>query len=969
MAKKSKKQMQTAQGSGKVENKNAKLNATEMHTTTVSVVAEVINTVSEQPISTPLKPSESCPAIDESKSSNAEELKQEAGKKKRNRKKKATSNETKADQVKQSEVAQDNVCSAPGVTQAEVKPDTNVNHDKDNSDSTHPVDLVKTSKVAEAQEASEKDGAVVRMGESSDSNETEKKEGGKKKRNKKKADPTKEISNTAALKMENINQVEVQPKTCQKVEVPKLDAVTAKQDVNSASQIQQKTVENVVTNSQDEPKQAVEVTSEQDIKIDGEVAAVVSEGGDKPNTLEEEKVQKRKCYSHSLLLEILKTTTLVKPQLRCLELATVTPNSHPVVHERPQQSSTSKWASMPIDRSQRKAFLGIDHENVVLHKSSAAWQTTRKEASKDEVDSVVQKLRGLLNKLSPENFGKILSDIKALSFDTLGKLVGFIKVLFEKAVMEPGFSPTYARLALNVSGLSVEEGGKSVSFRTLLIRECQTEFEKDKADEKILSELTEKIRVAKTEAEKKLLTEEKQMAVFKTKKRSLGNIKFIGELFKMNILSEAIMITCINKLLQKPEDEESMECMCKLLSTIGKTIDSKSKTKVDSLMNELDQLQVKKTASSRIRFMIMDVIDLRKSGWVPKRNEVPTTIAEVHRLAASEKQHGATYDNRPSYKTSTLGRSTGHYQAKKEAVNSVFQDFFASNMKQGKDVKKAKKDVDKVKKPKTDGKKLNKFDALLNLCADKDEEKPQKKKSVKHLPEIESPGTEEKSFENVNRVEPENLAETVSASPDEKVIPRREMELKVKSRIDEFLSLKDTKEALESIKELNTEACHTNAVRFFYISFSQNLEKSSVVRGQIGLLHRNVLEKRIAPVEAYVDASIKFSTFANDMVVDIPQVWTYISELVTPVVLDSELIKLEAFARGTTSADAELDEDLSGEEGAYTAMLLAAILNGVSSTNGKEAAEQLWTDAGLNWESLLKHGTLEEEFRQKYLKI
>lgn len=63
------------------------------------------------------------------------------------------------------------------------------------------------------------------------------------------------------------------------------------------------------------------------------------------------------------------------------------------------------------------------------------------------------------------------------------------------------------------------------------------------------------------------------------RRRSLGNIKFIGELFKLKMLTEAIMHDCVVKLL-KNHDEESLECLCRLLSTIGKDLDfEKAKVK------------------------------------------------------------------------------------------------------------------------------------------------------------------------------------------------------------------------------------------------------------------------------------------------------------------------------------------------------------------------------------------------------
>lgn len=63
-----------------------------------------------------------------------------------------------------------------------------------------------------------------------------------------------------------------------------------------------------------------------------------------------------------------------------------------------------------------------------------------------------------------------------------------------------------------------------------------------------------------------------QNARDQARRRSMGNIKFIGELFKLKMLTEAIMHDCVVKLL-KNHDEESLECLCRLFSTIGKDLD------------------------------------------------------------------------------------------------------------------------------------------------------------------------------------------------------------------------------------------------------------------------------------------------------------------------------------------------------------------------------------------------------------
>lgn len=80
--------------------------------------------------------------------------------------------------------------------------------------------------------------------------------------------------------------------------------------------------------------------------------------------------------------------------------------------------------------------------------------------------------------------------------------------------------------------------------------------------------------------EREHLRVELEEARDKMRHRSLGNIKFIGELFKMKMLTASIMDDCIVKLL-KNHDEESLECLCRLLSTVGKNLDFK-KAKVST---------------------------------------------------------------------------------------------------------------------------------------------------------------------------------------------------------------------------------------------------------------------------------------------------------------------------------------------------------------------------------------------------
>jgi len=121
----------------------------------------------------------------------------------------------------------------------------------------------------------------------------------------------------------------------------------------------------------------------------------------------------------------------------------------------------------------------------------------------------------------------------------------------------------------------------------------------------------------------------------------LGNIRLIGELYKKRMLTERIMHECIKKLLgnyQNP-DEENIEALCKLMSTIGEMIDHpKAKEHMDAYFDRMRNLSTSQLISSRVRFLLRDSLDLRKNKWQQRRKvDGPKKIDEVHRDAAQER--------------------------------------------------------------------------------------------------------------------------------------------------------------------------------------------------------------------------------------------------------------------------------------------------------------------------------------------
>lgn len=86
-------------------------------------------------------------------------------------------------------------------------------------------------------------------------------------------------------------------------------------------------------------------------------------------------------------------------------------------------------------------------------------------------------------------------------------------------------------------------------------------------------QLTSKQKAKQSAAELRSLQAELEELQVGAKKRALGTLKFIGELFKQKMLSEVIIFHCITNLLENLEDEESLECLVILLVTVGKDLD------------------------------------------------------------------------------------------------------------------------------------------------------------------------------------------------------------------------------------------------------------------------------------------------------------------------------------------------------------------------------------------------------------
>ena len=190
---------------------------------------------------------------------------------------------------------------------------------------------------------------------------------------------------------------------------------------------------------------------------------------------------------------------------------------------------------------------------------------------------------------------------------------------------------------------------KQNSFKRTLLNKCEDEFNKQDIyiDWKEEMKAYQETKDALTDNQRAEKEEELDFRRMKIKKQMLGNIKFIGELYKKNMIRENIMHFCIHDLLKTDKekddemDEEDHEALCNLFCTIGKTLDTpKNEQNLRLYFKKMKRMsEDEENLSFRSRFMYKDLIDLRKNGWKVRREELKAkTINEIRREAAREEK-------------------------------------------------------------------------------------------------------------------------------------------------------------------------------------------------------------------------------------------------------------------------------------------------------------------------------------------
>ncbi|GFR93186.1 eukaryotic translation initiation factor 4 gamma, 1 [Elysia marginata] len=722
-----------------------------------------------------------------------------------------------------------------------------------------------------------------------------------------------------------------------------------------------------------------------------------------------------------------------------------TPQRHPQQMGKSASRGRARPGEMPMPQRIIKS-VSIQNDVKALHQSEKPWKPSQKQIAAGEISTKVENLESkalfILNRLTPTNFASLSDEMIGLKITDYEQLEQLVKIFFDKVTLETKFVEAYAKLCKKMCSLKVPppQGMKEnqASFRVLLLTKCQKEFESDKT---VVFEDPEEKR-KKLEAELPDGPEKAdkiETTLYHMKLRRLkfyGNIRFIGELFKLSMLTENIMHDCIFGLL-KARDDESLLSLCQLITTVGSILDTdKAKQRMDQYFNQM--VKIAEERKSRIKFTLKDAIELRQNNWVPRKEQTgPKKIDEVRQDFHQEQQTKQFLQNQPPPPRNDPqpGSRRGSRQRQEEkpsddgwnTVGSKSIRIDASKMKFSKSVvdeniqlgpgggmnkfsmwSRGSGAAAQSAQDSPASRPANRFSALPSEEDRRFQRSPsrgegggmgnrglrpntaghgrgkmigrssiegERRDALASARSIVGGRSQNSSRDNSwNRDDRRSLGPRSSGERDSMGPPRTitlrpsaergppppsapapssafgnvkkaatktadEMEHSAKTIMDEYLNIQDMKEAKLCLMELEGQP-----YLHMFISASMNnvLERSDKDRTLTGQFFQEMLKDNLISLDKFIKGLGEVLEFAEDMVIDIPKMWTNLAQLMTPTLVGGSM--------PWTKLKPTLEAQLSAE---CSAKLIAEILLIAKTLVSEAEVAKMWKSSGLSWEAFL----------------
>ncbi|CAD7935333.1 unnamed protein product [Amoebophrya sp. A120] len=226
--------------------------------------------------------------------------------------------------------------------------------------------------------------------------------------------------------------------------------------------------------------------------------------------------------------------------------------------------------------------------------------------TEEEVKATLKKIKGILNKLSPQKFDSLADQLKEV-ITCPDDVEMFAEQIFDKVVKQHNFLELYTDMCVRLNSWCQEGTIASVdpkSFRSILLNRCQSSFEKYLHEPEPNLEATEMHSQLEVET--------------LYKKCMLGTVKFVGKLIVNELLASRLILMICDSLLESPGDTIKVENLTVFLKVIGPEFDKDTWAHHKELKTKFFQLMdiANTTENKKVRFAIMNLLDTRKNNWV-----------------------------------------------------------------------------------------------------------------------------------------------------------------------------------------------------------------------------------------------------------------------------------------------------------------------------------------------------------------